>query len=197
MKSYTENPNLSRKYTLLIDAEMLDKTAFGLIVNFERVFERRLPKANMNKWLYAAALDGGFPQKSENTIDAILIKSPDYKEMRNFDIDMLECEEPIKSYKNEAGCFKLYIKNAEEGIATTFLLFLNLFSKIKNDIDNLICMPAPEYIRNITNYAHSSDINISLLVMEPIMGYGFSQELLTYSLFYSLGISTEEIREHI
>lgn len=197
MKSYTENPNLSRKYTLLIDAEMLDKTAFGLIVNFERVFERRLPKANMNKWLYAAAIDGGFPQKSENTIDAILIKSPDYKEMRNFDIDMLECEEPIKSYKNEAGCFELHIKNAEEGIATTFLEIINDLSERKNDIENLICVPASEYIRNITNYAHSSDINISLLVMEPIMGYGFSQELLTYSLFYSLGISTEEIRGHI
>lgn len=197
MKSYTENPNLSRRHTLLIDAEMLDKTAFGLIVNFERVFERRLPKANMNRWLYAAALDGGFPQKSENKIDVLLIKSPDYREMKNFDLDLPDCERPVKFYEGEVGRFELHFKNAVHGMAETFLETLNELSERNTCMENLICVPAPEYIRSVTSYAHSPNMNISLLVMDSIMGNGFSQELLTYSLLYSLGISSEEIRTHI
>ena len=44
---------------ILVDAEYVDKVAFDLIVNFERMLGRRIPQADMAQWLECIALDGG------------------------------------------------------------------------------------------------------------------------------------------
>ena len=35
---------------ILVDADYVDKVAFDLIVNFERMIGRRIPQADMAKW---------------------------------------------------------------------------------------------------------------------------------------------------
>jgi hypothetical protein len=44
---------------ILADADYIDRVAFDLTVNFERMLERRIPKANLAQWLECAAMDGG------------------------------------------------------------------------------------------------------------------------------------------
>ena len=44
---------------ILVDADYVDKVAFNLTVNFERMIGRRIPKADMAKWIVCVALDGG------------------------------------------------------------------------------------------------------------------------------------------
>ena len=44
---------------ILVDADYVDKVAFDLTVNFERMLGRQIPQADMAKWLECVALDGG------------------------------------------------------------------------------------------------------------------------------------------
>ena len=44
---------------ILVDADYVDKVAFNLIVNFERMLGRQIPKADMALWADCVALDGG------------------------------------------------------------------------------------------------------------------------------------------
>ena len=44
---------------ILVDADYADRVAFDLIVNFERMLERRIPAADLPRWLDCLALDGG------------------------------------------------------------------------------------------------------------------------------------------
>jgi hypothetical protein len=52
---------------VLVDADYVDSVAFNLIVNFERMIGRRIPQADIAKWLDCIALDGGI-REGENEI---------------------------------------------------------------------------------------------------------------------------------
>ena len=66
------------EHVILVDAEYVDKVAFDLIVNFERMLGRRIPQADMAQWLECIALDGGLrptanSQKPTATCQVVLI----------------------------------------------------------------------------------------------------------------------------
>ena len=44
---------------IVVDADYVDSVAFNLIVNFERMIGRRIPPADMARWVECVALDGG------------------------------------------------------------------------------------------------------------------------------------------
>ena len=48
----------SCKNVIIIDADYADRIAFDLIVNFERMLGRRIPPADLSRWLDCLALDG-------------------------------------------------------------------------------------------------------------------------------------------
>ena len=48
-----------KETVILVDADYVDKVAFDLTVNFERMIGRRIPQADMAQWLEYVALDGG------------------------------------------------------------------------------------------------------------------------------------------
>jgi hypothetical protein len=77
------------EHVILVDAEYVDKVAFDMIVNFERMLERRIPQADTAQWLECVALDGGLrPQPSDITpqtsIQVVLIHEKDKQQMDNF-----------------------------------------------------------------------------------------------------------------
>ena len=57
---------------ILVDADYIDKVAFDLIVNFERMIGRRIPKADMARWLDCVALDGGL-REGDNSVQVVMI----------------------------------------------------------------------------------------------------------------------------
>ena len=61
---------------ILVDADYVDKVAFNLIVNFERMLGRRIPQADLAKWMDCVALDGGI-RPGENEILVVLIHQKD------------------------------------------------------------------------------------------------------------------------
>ena len=49
---------------IIADADYIDKVAFNLIVNFERMINRRIQPADMAQWAVCIALDGDFVRVS-------------------------------------------------------------------------------------------------------------------------------------
>ena len=74
-ESWSEN-------VIIVDAECIDNTAFHLTVNFERMLERRIPKADFAHWLDCIALDGGI-REGENNIQVILLHDKKSKQLNN------------------------------------------------------------------------------------------------------------------
>ena len=58
---------LQSENVILVDADYVDKVAFNLIVNFERMIGRRIPQADMAKWIDCIALDGGIREGEQET----------------------------------------------------------------------------------------------------------------------------------
>lgn len=67
---------------ILIDADYVDKVAFNLIVNFERMIGRRIPQADMAKWIDCVALDGGIREGAHETL-VVLIHQKDKTKLDN------------------------------------------------------------------------------------------------------------------
>ena len=57
---------------ILVDADYVDKVAFNLIVNFERMLGRRIPQADIARWIDCVALDGGI-REGEHETQVVLI----------------------------------------------------------------------------------------------------------------------------
>ena len=53
---------------ILADADYIDRVAFNLIVNFERMLGRRIPQADIARWIDCVALDGGIREGEHETI---------------------------------------------------------------------------------------------------------------------------------
>ena len=49
---------------IIADADYIDRVAFDLIVNFERMINRRIQPADMAQWAVCIALDGGLREAS-------------------------------------------------------------------------------------------------------------------------------------
>ena len=53
---------------IIVDGDYIDHVAFDLIVNFERMLNRRIPAADFSQWVVNIALDWTFEaRKSRNT----------------------------------------------------------------------------------------------------------------------------------
>ena len=68
---------------IIADADYIDKVAFNLIVNFERMLGRRIPQADMTRWVDCVALDGGI-REGDNKIQVLLIHDKTHSELENF-----------------------------------------------------------------------------------------------------------------
>ena len=168
---------------ILVDADYVDKVVFDLIVNFERMIGRRIPQADMAKWIECIALDGGMrpvdsseklPSSHSSPLTSIqVILLHHHQQMDNFmpnkfaDLDG-------KAFKSELGEFLISCVPVEE-LVTMEELF----------IESLV----RETIRK-----GDPDKHITVFAMQPMEGGQFRQEILGYSLMAALGIHANEIK---
>ena len=61
---------------IIVDAAYIDKVAFNLIVNFERIIGRRIPNADLARWIDCVALDGGI-REGEHETSVVLVHAKD------------------------------------------------------------------------------------------------------------------------
>jgi hypothetical protein len=182
-----------------VDADYVDKVAFDLIVNFERMIGRRIPQADMARWMECVALDGGLrPQSSDlssqGSVQVVLLHKK--RQMDNF----LPCsfaELDGKAFQSELGEFLVSCVPVED-LTTMDALFCDSLQVVSNaaEVKRLMVVPDSEQYYNKVREAlrHANpDAHITVFAMQPMPSGNFRQEILGYSLMAALGIRGEEI----
>ena len=188
---------------ILVDADYVDKVAFNLIVNFERMIGRRIPQADIAKWIDCVALDGGIREGEHETL-VVLIHRKDKTKLDNFTPSDYETELNGKAFKDHLGEFTISAYPIENiaGGEDYFTDALQLITGQK-EVKRVMVIPDAEnaYIYNkvrVTLNRLDDDDDpkrITVFAMQPMPGGNFRQEILGYSLMAALGIRSEEIRE--
>ena len=189
---------------ILADADYVDKVAFNLIVNFERMIGRQIPKANMALWADCVALDGGL-RPGDNQTQMVLIHSKDKQRMENFDPSDFAADLSGKACKDRLGEFIFDSYTTEKDIASHGDFFVDALGLIaaQKQVKRLMVIPNAEddYIYNKVREAlrrvDDEEKRITVFAMQPMPGGNFRQEILGYSLMAALGIKSEEINQEI
>lgn len=181
---------------VLIDADYVDSVAFNLIVNFERILNRPIPKADLAHWLVCVALDGGVPE-GENEIQVVLIHGKNKKEMENF-TPSAYAEMDGQAFRDPyVGEFMLSAL-ADESPASTEALYVQAFETLVDakEIKRLILAPdMTSYGTNLQRILHEvKEKEVALLAMEPLNLRGIRTDILGYSLMSALGIRSDELK---
>lgn len=184
---------------ILVDADYVDKVAFNLIVNFERMLGRRIPQADFAKWIDCVALDGGI-RAGENETLVVLIHAKDILRMENFTPGQYEEELTGKAFKDHLGEFIINAYPTEDivGSDQQFIDTLQMVCSQK-EVKRVMVIPNAEDL-NIYNKVREGlrktddDKRITVFAMQPMTGGNFRQEILGYSLMAALGIRSEEIQ---
>ena len=184
---------------ILIDADYVDKVAFNLIVNFERMIGRRIPQADMAKWIDCVALDGGIREGAHETL-VVLIHQKDKTKLENFIPSDYEKDLHGKAFKDHLGEFSLVAYPIEDiaGSEDYFADALQLITAQK-EVKRIMVIPNAEdpyiynKVRETLNRLDDDDKHITVFAMQPMPGGNFRQEILGYSLMAALGINSDEI----
>ena len=194
-----------KETVVLVDAEYVDRVAFDLTVNFERMLGRRIPQADTARWLECVALDGGLrPQPTDvsqqTAIQVVLIYGREQQKMANFqpgDFDALDG----KAFGSGLGEFLLSCVKVEEMVSKEDLYMdsLRVLANAKEVKRLLVVADMEQAAGRVKDALRGADPekHITLLTMDPTAAGGVRQELLGYSLMAALGIRGEEINSKL
>lgn len=183
---------------ILVDADYVDSVAFDLTVNFERMIGRRIPKADMARWIDCVALDGGIREGSHET-QVVLIHGKRRTQMENFAPGDYAGELDGKAFRDTLGEFQLSALPVEDDVTTAADLFIESLEVISNikEVKRIMVIPDAEKIydrvRETLRRVDDEEKRITVFAMQPMTGGNFRQEILGYSLMQALGIRADEI----
>ena len=184
---------------ILVDADYVDKVTFNLIVNFERMLGRRIPQADLARWIDCVALDGGLREGAHETL-VVLVHQKDKVRLENFVPSDYAEELDGKAFKDHLGEFLISaipieaIADGEDYFPEALKLAV-----AQKEIRRIMVIPNAEdsyiynKVRETLNRVDDDEKRITVFAMEPKPGGNFRQEILGYSLMAALGISSEEI----
>ena len=180
---------------ILVDAEYVDKVAFDMIVNFERMLGRRIPQADMAQWLECIALDGGLREGNHQT-QVVLIHDKARQQMDNI-LPSQFAELDGKAFTGPLGEFLISCVQVEE-LVTKDDLYLDSLQIIANaaEVNRLMVVADSDCLYNKVREAlrqTDPDKHVTVFTMQPMPNGNFRQEILGYSLMAALGIKSEEL----
>ena len=184
---------------MLVDADYVDKVAFNLIVNFERMLGRRIPKADLAKWVDCVALDGGLRAGGHETL-VVLAHRKEKTQMENFAPGNYAAELDGKAFKDSLGEFVISAVAIEEiADSEDYLTEALRLVTAQKEVKRVMVIPNAEdpyiynKVREALNRVDDDEKRITVFAMEPKPGGNFRQEILGYSLMAALGITSDEI----
>ena len=190
---------------ILVDAEYVDRVAFDLIVNFGRMIGRRIPAADLARWIECVALDGGMKPAAEgeaSTTATTVVMVHDVKSpcLENFRPSAFEGEISGKAFSDNLGEFS-FIAVSHEGLSTKAEMIADIaeMASMQKEVRRLMIVADaddPSAIDLLRNRLRNADDEkrITLFAMQPVAGGNFRQEILGYSLMNALGIRADEIK---
>lgn len=186
------------EHVILVQADYVDRVAFDLSVNYERMLGRRIPKADLAHWLVCAALDGGVTP-GVNEIQVVLIHSKEKKQLDNFLPASFSQELDGKGFDDpHLGTFSISSLQVENLVSASEF-FAQAFETLADakEVKNLIVVPDPEAsvydLMAIMDHVEGEK-NVTLLTMEPLNSKRFKNDILGYSLTSALGVRGDEFK---
>ena len=184
---------------ILVDADYVDKVAFSLIVNFERMIGRRIPQADFAKWIDCIALDGGI-REGEHETQVVLIHQKNKAQMENFTPGHYTEELNGKAFKDHLGEFVINAYPLEEiAGGEDYLADALQMVAVQKEVKRIMVIPNAEdtyiynKVREALNRLDDDEKRTTVFAMQPMPGGNFRQEILGYSLMAALGIRADEI----
>lgn len=192
------NPAQWSENVIIADADFVDKVAFDLTVNFERMLMRRVPKADLARWIDCIALDGGI-REGENEVQVVLIHNKENTELENFTPAHYKEELDGKAFKDHLGEFSINTYPVEELVSKAdFIAEAAQIACSQKEVKRVMVVPDDEEtyakVRHTLKRIDDEGKRITLFAMQPMEGGNFRQEILGYSLMSALGINGEEIK---
>ena len=187
---------------IIADADYIDRVAFDLTVNFERMINRRIQPADMAQWAVCIALDGGL-REGEHETQVVLIHDKKSIAMKNFRPSNYETDLNAKAFKDDKlGEFIFSSYPTEEKMAGKDEFLVEVARTVCNakEVKRVMVIPnsedgdAYDQLRDMLKKVEDDDKRITLFAMQPMPGGNFRQEILGYSLMSALGISAKEIK---
>ena len=180
-KTWSEN-------VILADADYIDRVTFDLMVNFERMLERRIPQADLARWIDCVALDGGLRDGAHETQVILLHSKP---RLENFAPAEFTKELDGMAFKDNLGEFCISCVQVEE-LTTMENLFTESLQHIcqQPEVKRLMVIGDEKYP---TPSLRNWEGDLTVFTMQPTPACPFRQEILGYSLMAALGIKGEEI----
>ena len=184
---------------IIVDADYVDRVAFDLIVNVERMIGRRIHKADLAKWIDCVALDGGL-REGEHDTQVVLIHDKKQAALDNFVPASYDDELNGKAFKDHLGEFTVSSFPVED-ITTATDFFLDTVAMVcaQKEVKRVMIIPDAENRALYADLRHTlqrvdDEKRITVFAMQPMEGGNFRQEILGYSLMNALGIRAEELK---
>ena len=183
---------------ILVDADYVDKVAFNLIVNFERMLGRRIPQADIARWIDCVALDGGI-REGEHETQVVLIHQKGKQGLENFAPSTYE-ELDGKAFKDHLGEFAINAYPIEPIAGEDFFTEVLELVTTQKEVKRVMVIPNLEEetiynkVREALRQVDDEEKRVTLFAMQPLSGGNYRQEILGYSLMAALGIRSEEIK---
>lgn len=184
---------------IIVDADYVDRVAFDLIVNFERMIGRRIHKADLAKWIDCVVLDGGL-REGEHDTQVVLIHDKKQAALDNFVPANYDEELNGKAFKDHLGEFTVSSFPVED-ITTATDFFLDTVAMVcaQKEVKRVMIIPDAENRALYADLRHTlqrvdDEKRITVFAMQPMEGGNFRQEILGYSLMNALGIRAEELK---
>ena len=183
---------------IVVDADFVDRVAFDLIVNFERMLGRRIPQADLARWLECIALDGGLREGQHET-SVVLIHDKGKQRLQNFSPSNYEDELSAKAFGSSLGEFVINSVPVEP-ITTKedMIVDVTMFVASQPNVKRIMVVPDDRTTELFDRLRRSlqqvdDEKRITLFAMQPLPGGNYRQEILGYSLMSALGIKSEEL----
>ena len=183
---------------IVADADYIDKVAFDLTVNFERMLERRVPRADLARWLDCVALDGGVREGAGRT-QVVLIHDKRNARLENFAPSDHAEELDGKAFNDNLGEFLISSLPVESFVSKEDFIDDVLTAVCRQkEVKRVMVVPDAERMYDRVRQALrfvDDDKRVTVFAMQPMPGGNFRQEILGYSLMSALGIRAEELKE--
>lgn len=196
MNGLTENVKWSEN-VIIADGDYIDRVTFDLTVNFERMLGRRIPKADLGRWIDCVALDGGLREGAHETL-AVFIHSKGRERLDNFAPGDYATEIDGMAFKDNLGEFAMSALPVE-GIVTHDGFVAEALQAVcaQKAVKRVMLVADMErmagQVRHALRGVSDEDKRVTVFAMQPLPGGNFRQEILGYSLMSALGIKGEEI----
>ena len=79
---HSQNIKMSENI-IIVDGDYIDRVAFNLIVNFERMLNRKIPAADFSQWVVDIALDGRLKPGNHET-QVVILHDKNKAKLENF-----------------------------------------------------------------------------------------------------------------